>query len=435
MLLLSKVFCVGQLIAAAVAVHSPNSSYPATNFKAIFGSSPQPMTVDVNPDFIAQTKLKVALTRFPIEIDGPQFVEGLPNENLTQFRDYWLNHYDWDSVQQQLNSNFSHFTTTVGPLDSSSYNYTLPIPLHFVHHRSERPDAIPLLFVHGYPGSFLEVSKIINLLTTPPDDDSPAFHVVAPSIPGFGFSPAATEPGLGLIEVGAAFNELMKQLGYDRYVAQGGDFGAITIRYMAAMFPDSTVSILSNLWGEAPTDADLLRYSRNETTAEESSFIEFFQGVWPTVLAFWGVESTFPLQLGTLLNDSPIGNLGWLYWGTKGFSPGYDWGLEELITWSMMLYIPGPYGSVRTYAEMKKASTLDFAWKDVSIPVGVLQYFPDVGYGVPRDWLERQATNITYFSRKPLTTLGGHFPATINPTDLVDEMRTFWGSTAGGWTS
>ena len=125
------------------------------------------------------------------------------------------------------------------------------VPLHFVHHRSPREDAIPLLFIHGWPGSFLEVSNIIGNLTHPPNASVPAFHVVAPSIPGFGFLPAPQHPIFGPVEALHALNELMGQLGYTKYVIQGGDLGGVIgviLRYQAQLFPQRVVSALSNFW-------------------------------------------------------------------------------------------------------------------------------------------------------------------------------------------
>jgi pimeloyl-ACP methyl ester carboxylesterase len=330
------------------------AEYGSYNFKAHFGSSPAPMKIDVDPSFIAETKLKASLTRNPVDIDITPFTEGVPSHNLTAIRDYWVDKYEWSKIQDDLNEQFSHFTTTVGPL-SSDFNYTRPIPLHFVHHRSPHGDAIPLLFIHGWPGSFLEVQKLLQPLTHPPAG-APAFHVIAPSIPGFGFSPAPTAPGFGLIEAGAAFNDLMHQLGYTRYVVQGGDFGSHTARYMGAMFPESVASILSNLWSVASNETDLERQKANQTTPAEDRFIAFSKQSEAFSEAFWGIEWSVPLQMGILLGDSPVGNVVWPYFGMRTLAPGYEWGIEELITWGMMLYIPGPYGNVRIYAELKKVS-------------------------------------------------------------------------------
>jgi pimeloyl-ACP methyl ester carboxylesterase len=148
------------------------------------------------------------------------------------------------------------FTTTV---DASDSNYAEPVPLFFVHHRSNRSDAIPLLFLHRFPGSFLEVSCIISSLTNPPNNSVPAFHVVAPSLPGFGFSPVPVKPGMGPIEAAHAFNALMHQLSYPRYAIQGGDLGGIILRYQAGLFPESVVSILSNFWIISPNATDIAR--------------------------------------------------------------------------------------------------------------------------------------------------------------------------------
>lgn len=176
---------------------------------------------------------------------------------------------DWKSVQAEVNQNLTQFTTTV----YAGANYTDPMPLHFVHHKSSRPDAIPLLSIHGWPGSFLEVTKIINDLTSPPNASVPAFHVMAPSLPGYGFSPAPKEPGLGPREAGQAFNYLMtKQHNYPKYVVQGGDFGGFALRYMEAnsqrqWFPAYQISFqhlqMRRIWHDLLREE---RFQRKTTT-------------------------------------------------------------------------------------------------------------------------------------------------------------------------
>lgn len=334
-----------------------SEEYGPLNFKAVFGLSPQPMTIDVSPAFIEQTRIKASLTRLAIDIAVPPFTEGVPSNEISTIVDFWTNEYNWTAVQNALNAQYHHFTTTVPPLNDSNTVFPDPTPLHFVHHSSSRSDAIPLLFIHGWPGSFLEVGNILADLVEPSNSSDPAFHVVAPSIPGFGFSPAPTIPGFGLIETGAAFHQLMLQLGYERYVIQGGDFGSHTARYMGAAYPDSVVSILCNLYGVQANDTDRARQEANETTAEENAYIQFLDMTEPFAQAFWNLEAAVPLQLGILLTDSPVGNLAWPYMGMRGFAPGYEWALEDLITWAMMLYIPGPYGSVRIYRELQRVSS------------------------------------------------------------------------------
>jgi pimeloyl-ACP methyl ester carboxylesterase len=339
-----------------IATSGSHDEYGPLNFKAAFGQSPEPMIIDVNPAFIEQTRVKASLTRLAIDIDIPPFTEGVPSNNISAITDFWANNYDWAAVQSNLNRQYQHFTTTIPPLNHSQAAFSEPIPLHFVHHTSSRSDAIPLLFIHGWPGSFLEVGNILADLVEPSNPSDPAFHVVAPSIPGFAFSPAPAKPGFGLIEAGAAFQQLMLQLGYERYVIQGGDFGSHTARYMGAAYPDSVVSILCNLYGVTANETDRARQAANETTAEENAYIEFFDTTEPFALAFWNLEAAVPLQLGILLTDSPVGNLAWPYMGMRGYAPGYEWTIEDLITWAMMLYIQGPYGSVRIYRELQRVS-------------------------------------------------------------------------------
>jgi len=332
---------------------SSSTSASVENFKATFGPTPQPFKIEVDPSFIEETKLKASLTRYTTDIKQPDFVDGPPQHNVSAIRDYWVNHYDWFSVESDINERFNQFTTTV----FADANYTAPIPLHFVHHKSSRPDAIPLLFIHGWPGSFLEVGKIINDLTSPPNSSVPAFHVVAPSLPGYGFSPAPTEPGLGLREAGQAFNNLMtKQLNYPKYVIQGGDFGGFTLRYMAGDFPETVVSGLSNFFPIPPNATDLQRFSAGETTPEENYNIEALNTFETYYAGYRNIQQTRPLQLAVGMTDSPVGLAAWIYDFMFLHVDAYPWTPEEIITWTMMYYIQGPYGGFAMYHELAKVS-------------------------------------------------------------------------------
>ena len=235
---------------------------------------------------------------------------------------------------------------------SKQSTYKQPVPLHFVHHKSPREDAIPLLFIHGWPGSFLEVGPLIRRLTHPEDDKLPAFHVVAPSIPGFGFSPAPTHPGFGYIESAHSFAQLMRRLGYQKYVLQGGDAGGIIMRYQAHFYPSAVVSGLNNFWIMSPSEADLERYNAGESTEDEVSVIErldfFFAQHW----GYGQIHQTRPLRLAHSIADSPVGLAMWLY---DGMWPSVEdvsvWTPQEIITWTMMHWVQGPYGPLRIYKE------------------------------------------------------------------------------------
>lgn len=245
---------------------------------------------------------------------------------------------------------FTQFTTTVDI--SKTSHYEEPVPLHFVHHRSPREDAIPLLFIHGWPGSFLEVGPLIERLTRPPSESSPAFHVVAPSIPGFGFSPAPTHAGFGYIETGHAFDQLMKQLGYHKYVIQGGDAGGIIMRYQAHYHLESVISGLNNFWVMSPSEEDRKRLLDGQSSDDEVAVTKRLDYFLTELWAYGQIHQTRPLRVAHALTDSPVGLAMWLY---DGMWPAVeDIGLltlKEIITWTMMHWIQGPYGPMRIYKE------------------------------------------------------------------------------------
>ena len=246
---------------------------------------------------------------------------------------------------------FTQFTTTVTAQPGS--NYSEPLPLHFVHHRSNRSDAIPLLFIHGWPGSFLEVENIIDGLVNPPNASLPAFHVVAPSIPGFGFSPAPTVPGFGSKAAAEAFNDLMvNQLNYTHFVVQGGDYGGIILRFLAGNHPESVVSALANFWFAPPNSTDMQRYYAKETTYDETYIIQELQTYQNFTSAYQFVQKNQPLQLAYGMTDSPVGFTMWIYdLMHTAAGPYYYWTPSELITWAMMYWIQGPEAGFRFYKE------------------------------------------------------------------------------------
>lgn len=224
--------------------------------------------------------------------------------------------------------------------------------LHFVHHQSPREDAIPLLFIHGWPGSFIEVGPLIQHLTHPPDESQPAFHVVAPSIPGFAFSPAPTHPGYGYIEAADSFDQLMRQLGYHKYVIQGGDAGGITMRYQAHMYPTSVVSGLNNFWVVSPSESDRERYQSGNSTEDEASVIQLHDYFLDELWGYGQIQQTRPLRLAHPLTDSPVGLAMWIY---DALWPSVEdigvWTPKDVITWTMMHWIQGPYSPLRIYKE------------------------------------------------------------------------------------
>ena len=177
---------------------------------------------------------------------------------------------------------------------------------------------------------------------------------VAPSIPGFGFSPAPQKPGWGARETGYAFHALMQQLNYTKYVIQGGDLGAFVLQFMAGDNPDAVVSVLSNFWIIPPNATDLQRYSEELTTVDENAHIAFLQNFETQLAGYLYVQDTKPLQLAIGMTDSPVGFAMWIYNIMTALVDHYEWTPERIITWSMMYYIQGPYGGMRFYKKVRK---------------------------------------------------------------------------------
>ncbi|KAJ4301056.1 hypothetical protein N0V90_003146 [Kalmusia sp. IMI 367209] len=405
------------LLTAAVSAHPLTERAPTYE--------PKPYTVNVDPAFIQETRDKVIKFRETVDIDAPAWFDGPPATDINAVAKYWAEEYDWSAVQDGINANFSHYYTTV---PAPGGNYTQPLDLHFIHQRSEREDAIPILFLHGWPSTSLEWEKIILPLANPEDDSQPAFHVVAPDIPGYGFSPAPKAPGLGPSEHASVFASLMEQLGYDRYVLYSTDLGAVVAFSYIVDYADRIINHITDFYLTLPSDEDTARYTANQTTPEETRYLNSINAFFGSHSAYSALHSTYPLSIAYALNDSPVGFLAWRYqlaWtvSDKPYTP------EELITEALLLYIPGVYGNIRNYKELFSLTQF-VPKKPFTVPTSVLQYgyeknwpehYPELAYFnyVPRDWVERTA-NVTYFARHET---GGHFPALSEPEWVIEDIR------------
>ncbi|KAI5461852.1 Alpha/Beta hydrolase protein [Mariannaea sp. PMI_226] len=404
---------------------STAQKFSVPNVNATFEKSPKPFKFHVDRDFIEDTRQRVLHARAPDFIGAK--TDGPGPQNFTMIRNFWVNNYTWDDVEASINDKLQQFTILVEPVID---NATYPVPLHFVHHRSPRADAIPLLFFHGWPGSFLEVSDIIDELTHPHNETAPAFHVVAPSIPGFAFSPAPQDPGFGPVKTAHAYNELMRQLGYHRYAGQGGDIGAFILRHTAALFPKNLVSVHSNFWIQPPETNDIRRLAEGLATPDEAAYIQIIESYMNIGSGYRLMHQTEPLTLAYSVVDSPMGNLMWVY---ALMQENIDhtitkWRTDEIITWSMMYYIQGIYSSMRFYKEMVNDGdlyVLDFAiMPPVEVPVAITQFPHDLGYRMPLEWARRGGNNVL---KRTLHDQGGHFAAREAPDALVNDMREWFG--------
>lgn len=320
---------------------------------------------------------------------------------------------------------FKQFTTTV---ESSQSNYSHPVPLHFVHHQSPRPDAFPLLFIHGWPGSFLELEHIIDRLTNPPNSSLPAFHVVAPSIPGMVFSPAPQYTGYGPLEAAHSFNSLMAQLNYTKYLISGGDFGGVILRFQANVYPENVVSVLSNFWIIAPNATDYARLAANTTTLDETRYMAAMNSFVTQNSGYRLVQQTQPLSLAYSLTDSPLGFALWTWALIKhSIDPTTVFSAQEIITWSMMYTIQGPYGGLRFYKESQREGNFEgFGFGTlpyVRQPAAISEFHYDILVPLPLDWARRDGN----VQARYVHTHGGHFPAYEVPNVLAQDLWTWFG--------
>lgn len=206
-------------------------------------SKPAPFKIAVSDDLLSFIQQRVATARIPPGLELPAseaWSDGTPPDVVEQIRLYWEKKYDWRAVEARINNHLKMFTI---PISEGGEDLTI----HFVHHRSDREGAIPLLFQHGWPGSFLEVDKIIDSLTSPSNPHDQAYHVVAPSLPGFAFSSCPKGNDFTLTNMAAVDHKLMLALGYTKYMVQGGDWGSIIARYIGYMYPDNCLAVHVNM--------------------------------------------------------------------------------------------------------------------------------------------------------------------------------------------
>ncbi|KAH7316980.1 Alpha/Beta hydrolase protein [Stachybotrys elegans] len=388
-----------------------------------FPEGPYPARYEINlsQDFLDKTLRKVQEYRPTSGLSAEWTIEGPAPQHVEQLAQYWGSVYDWKSVEEKISTDYQHYATVIPEVD----NYTHPIPLHFIHHRSKNEDAMPLLLLHGWPSSFLEWSRVIGSLTNHPTQ---SFHIVAPSLPGFGFSPAPTAPGLGPRQMGNAFNLLMKQLGYDRYSMATTDLGWTIGMWMAHEQSEHIIGHFCDFFFSPPNDDDLARMQSGTLTAEEAAYLGNANAWMNSHSAYSTVHSQKPLALSYAFTDSPVGFLAWIWDLAYTASDGYECSEEELITDTMMLWIPGPYANIRTYLEYYKPGNMQFPTS--TVPTGVSQWgfgqgpFQDIGNFpfVPQEWIKR-TVNLTYFNRH---TSGGHFPSIKEPGLWVQDVQAFF---------
>jgi len=368
-----------------------------------------PFKIDIPVEQLTDLKLRLAMTRMPDAETPGDWSQGVPLAYMIEVKDYWEKSYHWPDRQALLNR-WPGFKTTLSDVD-----------IHFLHIQSKHDQARPLLMTHGWPGSIVEFQKVIEALTDPVAHGGTAeqaFHLVCPSLPGFGFSGQPTQPGWGIEKIAEAWDELMLRLGYPQYLAQGGDWGAIVTTAIGVqnLGHCQGIHVTMPIVTPNPETMDDLTDAERDSLAA----MQFYQN---HDSGYSKQQSTRPQTLGYGLADSPMGQAAWILekfyqWMDCDGLPQNVVSLDELLDNVMLYWLPNAgASSARIYWESFGSSTLS------SLPVTVpsaISIFPKEIFKTSERWARQRYQDLRYFNQLPK---GGHFAAFEQPDLFVKELR------------
>ncbi len=367
--------------------------------------------IEISDAVLEDLRSRLERTRFPDQIDGTGWEYGVPIDYLRELVEYWHHAYDWRAQEVRLNS-FSQFTTRI---DEQT--------IHFIHARSAHAEAVPLLLTHGWPGSVVEFLDVIPRLTDPESfggDAADAFHVVAPSLPGYGFSEPPRTPGWDELRIAHAFITLMGRLGYTKYVAQGGDWGAQVTSRIGGLDPLHCAAIHLNMaLGATPDSEAPLTEEEQADLAATRRFVKEESG-------YANEQGTKPQTIGAALNDSPAGLLAWIVekfrtWSDCDGHPENCFTRDQMLTNAMLYWATQTSASsARLYWESRHSGSAAQPLPFVEVPTGVARYPKEI-LRWPRAWVERQY-NVVHWA---VMARGGHFAAMEQPDLFVEDLRSF----------
>jgi pimeloyl-ACP methyl ester carboxylesterase len=381
----------------------------------------RPFSVDVPESELTELRRRINATRWPERELVTDITQGVQLATMQKLAAYWATEYDWRKIEAKLKA-LPQFITNIDGLD-----------IHFIHVRSKHENALPLIVTHGWPGSIIEQMKIIDALINPTahgGSTSDAFHLVIPSMPGYGYSGKPTTTGWGPARIASAWIELMKRLGYTKYVAQGGDWGSIIVDLMGVHAPRELLGIHTNMPGTVPPDISKAIASGAPMPADLSDEERL---AYETLKVFFAKSAAYALEMGlrpqTLygIADSPVGLASWILdhdpRSLELISRSFD-GLPEGLTRDDVLdnitlfwLTNTGISASRLYWEFPGLPFFDV--KNVSIPVAV-SVFPDELYQAPRSWSERAYPKLIYYNK---LNKGGHFAAWEQPQLFSEEVR------------
>jgi len=386
---------------------STQENHLPTQASAPVSVSIDPFKLAVSDATLADLRARLANTRWPERETVADWSQGVPLDRIKALCDYWARDYDWRRLEARLNALGQYHTCIDG------------VRIHFLHIRSPNPDAVPLLLTHGWPGSVVEFLDVIGPLTDPlahGGDVADAFHLVIPSLPGFGFSDKPTTSGWGVERIAAAWITLMQRLGYQRYFAQGGDWGAAVSTAIGMLAPPECAGVHLNMPLVYPDKADLAQLTEAEQASVAS--MKFYR---TSDSGYAKLQRTRPQTLAYGLTDSPAAQAAWIYekfyaWTDNQGDPESALSRDAMLDNIMLYWLPGTAASsARLYWE----SLNFFRTQQLAIPVGV-SIFPKEFSRPSRRWAERHFANIMHWNE---TDKGGHFAAFEQPALFVTELR------------
>jgi pimeloyl-ACP methyl ester carboxylesterase len=373
----------------------------------------EPFEINFHDEVFEDLRRRLSETRWPNQI-GSSWEYGTDLTYLKELCEYWRTKFDWRAQEKTLNR-FDHFMTEIDSLN-----------VHFIHQRSENPNALPIVITHGWPGSIFEFVKIIGPLSDPTTyggDIEDAFHVVCISMPGFGFSDPPDKPGFDIKQVAKVVAKLMARLDYPKYGAQGGDWGSSVSSWLGSLDEEHVCGIHLNLVAVSPPKG--LRTPFDGLSQKEIAYLKRRQNFMKYEVGYREVQSTKPLTLSYSLNDSPAGLAGWIVEKFRSWSDcaGHierRFTKDELLTNITIYWATQTIdSSMRVYYETRKSK--NFYPQNVNVPTGCA-IFPEEILNVPREWAEK----IYNVKRWTEMRFGGHFAALEAPGLLVEDIRAFF---------
>jgi pimeloyl-ACP methyl ester carboxylesterase len=375
----------------------------------------EPFRIAASDEALADLRERLARTRFPDEIRGSGWTYGANLAYVRELVAYWRDRYDWRAAEAALNR-FPQFRARVGGLR-----------IHFIHRRGIGPKPLPLVVTHGWPGSIAEFAGIIEPLADPAShggDAADAFDVVAPSMPGYGFSDRPLEPGMDPARIAGLWAELMVGLGYERFGAQGGDWGALVACYLGAQHAEGVIGIHLNMVPALPARAER---SAEGLSAEELADLAEARRFMREETGYQKIQGSKPQTLAYALNDSPAGLAAWIVekfrtWSDCGGDLESRFTMDQLLTNVMLYWLPQTANSsCRLYYEAVHSEQFPPTGLRVDVPTG-FAIFPKELFRPPRRWVEG-VFNVQRWTRM---SSGGHFAAMEEPRAFVEDLRAFF---------